>query len=50
MSNGCVNLMAESLEGDFYKYPLYAYNQRRKTLQFHKIKRNRTLNIEYKFS
>lgn len=50
MSNGCVNLMAESLEGDFYKYPLYAYNQRRKILKFHKIKRNRTLNIEYKFS
>lgn len=31
--------MAESLEGDFYKYPLYAYNQRKKTLKFYKIKK-----------
>lgn len=41
--------MAESLEGDFYKYTLYAYNQRKKTLKLHKIEGNRTLTIEYKF-
>lgn len=46
LANGCVNLMAESLEGDFHKYPLHAYNQRK----FLKTKRSRTLSIKYKFS
>lgn len=50
MANGCVNIMAERLEGDFYKYPLHAYNQRKKTFKFHKIKRKRTFTIKYKFS
>lgn len=50
LANGCVNLMVESLEGDFYKCLLHAYNQRKKTLKFHKTKRNRTLTIKCQFS
>lgn len=50
MANGCVNLMADSLESGFYKYLLYAHNQREKTLKYHETKRNRTLTRKYKFS
>ena len=50
MANGCVNLMVDSLESDFYKHLLQVYNQRKKTLKFHETKRNRTLTIKYKFS